>query len=164
MDSLLVIKPGLIIWTIINFGIFLFLILKFGGKGILNAVKQREDSIAQAINAAEEANRTSQKLLKESQEKIDMAQQEVALLIQKGREQSEANIRKATEEAEAVKRLKVEEAVREIERSKEKAIIQLKTEVADMVVNATEKILTHKLDKDNDMKLVENYINNLPKN
>ncbi len=164
MDSLLSLPFGLLFWTIVNFGIFLILIIKFGGKGILKAVQDRESSIQQAINAAEEANRNAQLLLKESREKIDTTQQEVVQLLQKGREQAEAIIRKTNEDAEKIKQAKLEDAIREIERSKDVALNQLRTEVADMVINATEKIISIKLDKEKDLKLVESYLDKLPKN
>ena len=151
-------------WTIINFGIFLFLIIKFGGKGIINALNERENSINKAIADAETANREALKLLNESKEKIENAQQEVALILAKGREQSEAIIRKTTEDAEKVKQAKLEEAIREIERNKEIALTQLRTEVADLVVNATEKIISVKLNKEQDFSLIQNSIDKLPKN
>ena len=164
MDSLLNLPHGLMFWTIINFGIFLFLIIKFGGKGIINALNERENSINKAIADAETANREAQKLLNESKEKIENAQQEVALILAKGREQSEAIIRKTTEDAEKVKQAKLEEAIREIERNKEIALTQLRTEVADLVVNATEKIISVKLNKEQDFSLIQNSIDKLPKN
>lgn len=164
MDSLLNLPHGLMFWTIINFGIFLFLIIKFGGKGIINALNERENSINKAIADAETANREAKKLLNESKEKIENAQQEVALILAKGREQSEAIIRKTTEDAEKVKQAKLEEAIREIERNKEIALTQLRTEVADLVVNATEKIISVKLNKEQDFSLIQNSIDKLPKN
>lgn len=164
MDSLLNLPHGLMFWTIINFGIFLFLVIKFGGKGIINALNERENSINKAIADAENANREAQKLLNESKEKIDNAQQEVALILAKGREQSEAIIRKTAEDADKVKQVKLEEAIREIERNKEIALTQLRTEVADLVVNATEKIISVKLNKEQDFSLIQNSIDKLPKN
>lgn len=164
MDSLLNLPHGLMFWTIINFGIFLFLVIKFGGKGIIKALNERENNINQAIANAENANREAQKLLNESKEKIENAQQEVALILAKGREQSEAIIRKTSEDAEKVKQQKIEEAIKEIERNKDIALSQLRSEVADLVVNATEKIISVKLNKDQDLRLVEDYIEKLPKN
>lgn len=164
MDSLLNLPHGLMFWTIVNFGIFLFLVIKFGGKGIIKAIQERENSIQQAINSAEEANRNAQQLLKESKEKIDNAQLEVAQILQKGREQADAFLKKTYEDAEKVKQAKLDEALKEIERSKEKALSQLRNEVAELIVNATQKIINEKLDKEKDLKLVENYLHKLPKN
>jgi F-type H+-transporting ATPase subunit b len=164
MDNLLNVDPGLMFWTIINFLILLVLLLKLGVKPITNSLRARESRINDAIDSAEKTNSEAQKLLKESQEKLDNAQRKMGEIIQKGREQAEAQIRKASEEADQVKRDKVEEAKREIERSKEAAIKDLRTEVAGLVVEATEKLLEEKLDKDKHIKLIESYIDKIPKN
>ena len=158
------INPGLIFWTIINFLIFLFIIIKFGGKPIINSLKTREDHIHTEIENAEKANAEAQKLLKESQEKLDSAQREMSEIISKGRQQGEELIRKAAEEADKVKQAKIEDAKREIERSKESALKELRTEVAGLVVKATEKILDEKLDDEHHRKLIESYIEKLPQN
>lgn len=164
MDSLLSINPGLAFWTVVNFLLFLFIFVKFAGKGILNGLNLRENHINDQIKAAEKANEDATRLLVESSKKLDEAQQQVAEIVAKGREQSEAQLRKAAEEAENVKRVKVAEAQKEIERSKEAALKDLRNEVASLVVEATERILEEKLDKDKDLKLVESYIEKIPKN
>lgn len=164
MDSLLSVNPGLLIWTMINFGIFLFLMIKFGGKAMTAGLKAREDRIRDQIEGAEAANAKAVELLKESQAKIDSAQGEVAAILTKGKEQAEAQIRKASEEADKVKKEKLADTLREIERSKEAALKELRTEVAGLVVDATEKILGEKLDGDKDVKMINSYIEKLPKN
>jgi len=164
MDALLNVNPGLIIWTIINFCVFLFIIIKFGTKPIVNGLKKREDRINSAIENAEKANTETQRILIESQAKLDNAQKEMMEIVNKGKVQGDELIRKATEEAEKVKVAKIEEAKREIERSKESALKELRNEVASLVVRATEKLLDEKLDQDKHLKLVDSYIDKLPKN
>lgn len=164
MDNLLNVSPGLIIWTIINFLIFLFLIIKFGAKPIMNGLRAREEKINSSIAAAEQANDNAQKILKESQEKLNSAQQDMAAIMAKGKLQAEEFLKRAAEEAEKNKRNKVEEANREIEHNKELAIKQLRTEVAGLVVEATAKILDTELDKNKQYKIVESYIQKFPNN
>lgn len=164
MDSILNIPHGLMFWTVVNFGIFLFIVIKFGGKSIVNAINTREQNIQNSMDAAKEAERTAKELLAKSQEQFDNAQQTINELLNKGREQAEIQLNRATSEAEKIKKAKVEDALKEIERSKEQALMQLRTEVADMVISATEKLLNDKLDKEKDFKLVENYIQQLNKN
>lgn len=164
MKDLLNINPGLAIWTVINFLLFLFIFIKFAGKSIVNGLNSREDHINGQISAAEKANQDAQRILAESQKNLDEAQQQVAEIVAKGREQAEAQIRKATEEADAVKRAKVAEAQREIERSKDAALKELRNEVTNLVIESTEKILHEKLDRDKDLKLVESFIDKIPNN
>lgn len=164
MESILNIPHGLVFWTVINFGIFLFLLIKFGGKGIVKAINAREQSIQHAIDSADAANRNAMKLLVESQDKLDNTQAQVAEMMAKGREQADLHIKKATEEAEAVKKSKIQDALKEIERTKEAALVQLRSEVADLVVQATEQILMEKLDGAKDKKLINDFIDKLPNN
>ena len=164
MENLLNVSPGLMIWTLINFFLLLLLLIKFGVKPILNGIKSREEGIRINIENANKANQEAKELLKESQEKLQSAQKEMSEIVHKGRIQAEELINKATEEAERVKKQKVEEAKKEIERSKESAIQALRSEVAGLVVIATEKLLGETLDKDKHVKIVESYIEKLPKN
>ena len=114
MDSLMNVSPGAIIWTIINFCIVLFIILKFGAGPIIKGLKAREDKINKEISDAEEANREAKELLAEAQGKIDNAQKEMAEIVAKGRKQAEEQIAKATDEADRAKRQKVEDAARDV--------------------------------------------------
>lgn len=164
MENALNISPGLMLWTLFNFTIVLILIIKFAVKPIVNGLRKREEGIQSQIDNADKANASAQELLKESQEKLMSAQKDMAEIIQKGRVHAEQLIQKAVEEAENVKRQKVAEAIKEIERSKENAIQDIKSEVAGLVVMATEKLLDITLDKDKHFKLVDSYIDKLPKN
>ncbi|MBM2813368.1 MAG: atpF [Ignavibacteria bacterium] len=164
MEGLLNVNPGTIIWTIINFCVLLFIVLKFGAKPIANALKAREDKINSDIEAAAKANAVAQTLMKETQAKFNAAQQEITAMISKGREQSENLVKKAAEEAEKIKQQKVSDATREIERSKEQALKELRTEVATLVITATERILDEKLDDERHRNMIESYIAKLPNN
>ncbi|TAL70841.1 MAG: ATP synthase F0 subunit B [Bacteroidetes bacterium] len=164
MERIMDIEPGLMIWTIFSFLIFLAILIKFGTKPLLNGLTARENRIKDAIENADKANEQAKKILKESEEKLSSAQLEMADIIHKGKTQAEELIKKASEEADKIKKQKVDEAIREIDRNKESAIKQLRTEVAGLVVAATEKILDETLDKEKHYKIVDSYIEKLPTN
>jgi len=164
MESVLNISPGLMIWTLLNFFILLFLIIKFAVKPIVKAIRSREESIRLSIENAQKTNLESQQILQESKDKLRNAQNEMAEIIQKGRQQSEELIRKAVEEAERVKRVRINEAAAEIERSKNLAIAELRSEVADLVVQATSKLLGEIVDKEKHQQIIQSYIDKLQKN
>lgn len=164
MDSLLNVNPGLMFWTIVNFLIFLFLLVKFGAKPISNSLKSREEHIKQNIENAERINQEAQKLLLETQNKFKMAQEEMLNIIQRGKQQADEIIRKASEEAEKIRREKLDQATKEINRSKEAALFELRKEIATMVVQATEKLLKEKLDEQKHIQIINTYIDKIPKN
>lgn len=164
MENIMDVSPGLVIWTILNFSIFLFILIKFGTKPIMNGLQARADKIRSDMDAAQLSREEAEKFRIELQNSKDSAIKEMTEIINKGKEQAENFLRKAADEADRVKIQKVEEASREIERSKEAAIKELRHEVAGLVVSATEKILDETLDKEKHFKLVESYIEKLPNN
>ena len=85
-------------------------------------------------------------------------------MVAKGRQSAEEIIKKATDEADSLKKTKLDDAIREIEKSKNIALGELRKEVAQMAVDAAEKIIDANLDKDKHYQLVEKYIEKIPKN
>jgi F-type H+-transporting ATPase subunit b len=164
MPAFLEVSPGLVIWTLINFAIFVFIIGKFGWKPMMNGLKAREDAINDSIKQAEQANAEAQSILRESKDRIAGTQQEMMTIIREGKEQAEAMIKRATDEAEVVKQQKVAEAQRAIEREKDVAINELRKEVSSLVIDATEKMLGRSLSDADQKKLAEEYVNELSKN
>jgi F-type H+-transporting ATPase subunit b len=164
MDNVLNINPGLIFWTLVNFGLFMFILLKFGYKPMKNSLESREKFINDAIMGAENANKEAQRILRESQEKLAGAQSEMMNIVKEGRMQSEKIIAKAAEEAEHIKTTKLAETQREMNRMKDEAFAQLRTEVATLVMQATEKVLDTKLDADAHKKLIDSSIEQVSKN
>lgn len=161
MENLINVSPGLLIWSTIIFGVVYFILSKFAFPAISGALEDREKNINDAIANAEAQNKKSQELLAESQAKLDNAQKEIQTLLANGKIQAEKIIQAATEEANNIKNQKVEDAKKEIERSKELAVGEIRKEVADLVIMATEKILEEKLDADKHKSLIDKYISHL---
>ncbi|MCE5305807.1 MAG: F0F1 ATP synthase subunit B [Chloroherpetonaceae bacterium] len=164
MDKLLSVDPGLMIWSIVNFLLFLLILVKFGYKPIAKALHTREESINNAIKGADDANQRANELVAATEQKLADATKEMNLLIAKGRESANEIIQKARDEAEKIRQEKIEQSVREITLAQEKAFKELKKEIGSIVVQATEKILEEKLNPDTDYKLIESYIQKLSKN
>ncbi len=158
------VSPGLLIWSIINFLIILFILGKFAFPAMKKSLSDREDNIRRNIDEANALNEKAQILLNESQNKLDNAQKEVSEILSKAKLRADENIQNAIDEAEKSKVQILNDANKEIERKKNDAIAELRTEVADLVVNATEKILESKLDKEEHLKFAKEQIEKLPKN
>ncbi|OYT14436.1 MAG: ATP synthase F0 subunit B [Bacteroidetes bacterium 4572_77] len=164
MDGLLNPNPGLMIWTVISFSVILFLILKFGVRPIINAINNREEHLNSQLEQAEKANANAQKLLEENEERIANAQGEMKEIISNGRQQAKDIIDKANIEASEVARKRVEQAAKEIDREKQIAIKELRNEVADLVILATEKVINEKMTKEKDSSLIEKSIEGISAN
>ncbi len=57
-----------------------------------------------------------------------------------------------------------EQAKQEIMREKDSALDSLRQEVADLAINAAEKILNENLDADRQKRIVDDFLKSLPKN
>lgn len=164
MPAFLDLSPGLVIWTLINFSIFAFIIAKFGWKPMKDGLAAREQSINDAISNAEAANAEAKEILADAKARIANSQQEMLQIVRDGKAQADEAIRKATEEADGVKQIKLEEAEREITRQKDEAIKELRSEMATLVITATEKLLGRTMQAEDHKSVVEANINELSKN
>ncbi|HRS01979.1 MAG TPA: F0F1 ATP synthase subunit B [Bacteroidota bacterium] len=164
MEKLLSIDPGLMIWSIVNFLIFLFLLIKFAYKPIAKAISNREKSIDDSIKNAEEANKRANELVAETEQKLADATKQMNQLIEQGKQAANEIIQKAKEEAEKIRQEKIAQSMKDIEMAQEKAFKELKKEIGTIVVQATEKILEEKLNPEKDYQLIEGYIQKLSKN
>lgn len=164
MDSFLSVKPGLLFWSLVNFVFFLVALYLIGGKNFIRNISKREEAIQHAIDAAEEAKLEAKKIAADNEEKLINVLKVVDDIIKKGKEQADAQAHVIIEQADKNRSIIIKQATDEIERSKQSALKQIREEVADMVVEATEKIIKEKLDENKDRQLIATYIDDLPKN
>jgi F-type H+-transporting ATPase subunit b len=154
------VKPsiGLIFWMIVSFGIILFLLKKFAWKPILGMIKEREESIENALASAEKA-KEEMKALQSSNEKIlAEARAERDQLLKDAREIREKMIAEAkttaTKEGERLLAI----ARENIQNEKMAAITDLKGQVANLSIEIAEKILKSELSSDEKQKTLVNTL------
>ena len=131
---------GLIFWTVIIFGILLFLLKKYAWKPITNAVKTREDSIRSALVAADTAKQEMQQLQADNEKILKEARGERDIMMKEAREVKETIINEA-------KKL-IENARQSIQNEKASAISDIKKQVAKLSVEIAETILREELKDD----------------
>jgi len=158
------VKPGLLFWSIVNFLFFLVALYLIGGKKFINNIREREDLIKQALDAAETRKFAIQRLAEENERKLKETSNIIDEAMKKAKEHSEVQAQIIIEEAQKNRDYILKEAAAEIERSKQAAINEIRNEVADLVISSTEKLLEEKLDAERDKKLVDLYIDRLPVN
>ncbi len=161
--GLLDVNPGLIFWTIITFLILLFILKKTAWKPILQALKEREDNIRASLEKAEQARKEAEEILEKNRKNLSEAEEQVKKIIEEGREYASKLRNEIISRANVEAQKMLENAKQEIENKKQEALIELKGIVADLSIQAAEKILEETLDKEKHKKLVEKLIQNLPK-
>jgi len=158
--GLMIPETGLVIWMMITFLILLFLLRKFAWKPILKMIKDREDSIENALKSAEKAKEEMQSLQADNERILAEARSERDKTLKEAREMKEQMVGEAKTKAkeEADKLLAI--ARETIQNEKMAAITELKNQVAVLSVDIAEKILKRELADENKQKeLIGNLLN-----
>jgi len=162
--GLLDVNPGLIFWTVITFVFLLVILKKMAWGPILNSLNERENFIKDSIDKAEKAQADAEKLLEENNANLARAEEEAQKIIQQGREYSDKLKAQMLEESKSEAKKMITEATSEIERKNQEAFNNLKDQVADIAIDAAEKIIRANLDKEKQTKLINEYLEDLNKN
>lgn len=156
---------GLILWQLIIF-VGLFLVLaKFAWKPILSSLKEREDSIQQALDQAEKAKQEmaalksdNEKLLKEAREERDKILREARTASNRLQEEAQVAAKKSADRI-------IEDAKAVIQTEKQAALRDVRAQVASFSLNIAEKLIKKNLAEDKAQKeLVDSLIKDLKLN
>lgn len=162
LNALLSPNIGLMFWTILIFLLLLFLLGKFAWKPISDALRLREEGIKKALLAAEIAREELKELVAKNVELIIQGQTERDAIIKEAKERSEQIIEEAKESAKAEGKRILKEAKEIIEREKELAIKAVISEVSELVLQTSAKVIKKELSfKDEHLQLIESQIKEL---
>ncbi|MBW6484148.1 MAG: F0F1 ATP synthase subunit B [Vicingaceae bacterium] len=136
---------GLFFWQTLLFLVLLFLLKKYAWKPILNAVNEREKSIEEALNKAEEAKIQMAELVSANEDLLKEARAERDEMLKEARVMKDKIIaeakNKANEDADRI----IASARESINHEKMAAVTELKNQVAILSVEIAEKILNQEL-------------------
>ncbi len=146
---------GLMIWTLVLFLFTMWVLSKVAFPKIQEALDKRAKTIAESIEAAERQRKESDELLAEYRERLTEAREQADDIMARARKAAET----AEAEAKSAGREKGEELVaaaqREIDAATRRSLEQIRKEVADLTVLATEKVTRKSLSEDDQRRLVE---------
>jgi F-type H+-transporting ATPase subunit b len=143
--DLLIPEFGTIIWTLIVFSIVVLILGKYAWKPMLKALKQRDLTIAESLQAAEKAKREVGQLQLESEKLMAQAKIERDKMLQEARELKESLMKDAREQANKEGLKMIEDARQAIKTERTAAIQDIKNQVSELSVAISEKILMHEL-------------------
>ena len=146
---------GLMIWALLAFGITLFLLNKLAFPRIAEALDRRRVAIEESIDSANRAKQEADELLEEYRARLMEAREQAEDIVARARKASD-NLKDETK-AEAAKQREemLAAARRDIEHETRRALDELRKEVADLTVQATEKITRKSLDQEDHRRLIE---------
>lgn len=137
---------GLIFWMTVSFLTVLFILAKFAWKPILKGLKDRETSIADALNEAKKAREEMTALNARNEELMRAAREERELLLKEARDIRDKEIAEAKSKAKAEADALLARARTDIQNEKNAAITEMKNQVAELSILVAERILREKLD------------------
>lgn len=139
---------GLAVWTAIAFLILLFLLGKFAWPIILDTLKEREQTIEDALKSAEASRRKMEQIKAENAKLLKEANEERDQIIKEAREAKDKLIADAKTRAQAEADAIVANAREAIKNEKNAAIVSLKNQVATISLEIAEKVIRQQLSTD----------------
>ncbi len=146
---------GLMIWTLLAFGITFWVLRKFAWPKIAEALDRRAALITESISSAESHRVEADKVLAEYRQRLAEAREQADEILDRARKAAETTKADAVSEGQAKREELVEAARRDIEGETRRALDQIRKEVADLTVLATERVTRKSLDDAAQKDLVE---------
>jgi len=158
-------KLGLIFWQLVIFLLVLFLLAKFAWKPILVALRDREDSIDNALRMAEQAKLEMQSLKAGNEKLLADARHERDQMLKEGQHIANQLVEKAkTDATEEANRI-AQQAREAIQQEKNQALAEVRNTAAQLSVDIAERLLRRELaDPAAQQKLVDEYLKDVKLN
>jgi F-type H+-transporting ATPase subunit b len=157
------IKPGvgLMVWTLLVFGLVMLLLARLAFPRISEALERRQKTIEESIDSAERTRLEADALLAEYRLRLQEARGQAEEIVQRARQAAEAHERESRERGRELAADAAKRAERDIEAATRRALQEIRQEVADLTVMATEKVTRKALDASDQRRLVEEALGEL---
>lgn len=163
--DLLIPEIGLVIFQTIAFLLLMFILGKFAWKPVLAAIKEREQSIDDALNKAELAKREMARLTAQNEDLMKQARAERDEILKEAKTLKDQIVSEAKVSAQTEGTKLIEKARIEIENQKKAALAELKNQVSTLSLDIAERVLRKQLDdKAKQQDLVSNLLKDVELN
>ena len=163
--DLLIPEVGLVVFQTIAFLLLMFLLSKFAWKPVLAAIKEREQSIDDALNKAELAKQEMARLTSQNEELMKQARAERDEILKEAKVLKDSIVNEAKTSAQTEGAKLIEKARIEIENQKKAALAELKGQVSTLSLDIAERVLRAQLDdKAKQQDLVANLLKDVELN
>jgi F-type H+-transporting ATPase subunit b len=152
---------GLMVWTLAVFLVSMFLLYKLAFPKITEALERRQKMIEDSIDSAERTKVEADELLEEYRERLKEARVQAEEIVTRARKSAEVAEREGLEQARVTREELLAQTRRDIEAETQRAVQEIRREVADLTVAATEKVTRKTLDSDDQRRLVEEALGEL---
>lgn len=152
---------GLMIWLLLAFGITLLILRKYAFPAIGDALDKRQRAIEESIDAAERTRQEADTLLAEYRQRLTDARAQADEIVAKAERAGEVAKEESLAAAKTQREELLEQTKRDVEAETRRAIQEIRREVADLTVLATEKVTRKTLNAEDQQRLVEDALSEL---
>jgi F-type H+-transporting ATPase subunit b len=153
--------PGLFIWTIITFLVFVTLVVKFAWRPLLAALERREKLIAKAVDDAEKARADLERVKQDAAKILADARVEGEAIVGRSRAAADRLGEELRQKASAEAAGILKKAEREIQLETTRAIEQVRREAVELSVAIASKVLRRNVSAEDNRALIEDSLRQL---
>ena len=148
----------LLFWSIVSFGILLFLLKRFALPGILEMLDLREKKIKDSLDQAERLKQEAQQLLGQYEAKLKSLHEEGRLILESARKQAQQQLEENERRIEQETQRMLADARSEIQRDQQHALQEIQRTAVDLTLLAAEKVLARSLTDADHRRLVDEAV------
>ncbi len=152
---------GLMVWTLLVFAISGWLLKKYAFPQIAEALDKRQRAIEDSLEPAAKTRAEAEALLEEYRERLSAAREQAEAILARARKAGETTEQETLAEAKRRREELMAQTRRDIEAETRRAIQEIRNEVADLTILATEKVTRKVLSEDDQRRLVEEALEDL---
>ncbi|UCF78507.1 MAG: F0F1 ATP synthase subunit B [Candidatus Eiseniibacteriota bacterium] len=152
---------GQIVTQILGFILVLWIMKRFAWKPLLRILQERSERVKSELGEAEKQRLDMQKLRQEYEEKLREIDAEARARLQEAVKNAQRIASEIKEDARGDVKEMLGRARDEIERDRAEALVQLRNEVVDIALRASEKVLRESMDTARHRKMVAEFIRDL---
>ncbi len=152
---------GLTVWTLITFGISVFILWKYAFGPLQRVIDERRASVQNSMDVAEETRVEAARLLEEYKATLAKVRAEAEEILERSRTTGEHAKAEILAEARVQADRVLEQAHEQIERDTRAALRELKGQIADLTAMATEKVTVRSLTEADQARLIDEALSEL---
>jgi F-type H+-transporting ATPase subunit b len=159
--DLISVVPGLMVWTVIAFGLTFFLLRKLAFGRIQGIIDARRDRIREALDEADKARHEARELRELTHTEREEAKVERERILEETRRQAQALFQRARQQADDDLRERLEKNRQELDAENRRVMAQIRRDVVELTLMAAEKVTGKTLDADDQRRLIDETIDEL---
>jgi F-type H+-transporting ATPase subunit b len=148
-------------WVLVSFVVFLALFFRYGLDSIINMLDQRSQKIRDELDEAEQLRIEAQEMLANYKRKQQNAEEEADRILAEAKDKAKRLVDQAEKELEQAIEKQKKQAEDRIKSAEQKALLDIRREVSDIAIKASEDILKSRLNRIDHDPLVNQSIDQI---